>query len=145
MASMRETQICPKSLFSIDLCVYVCVCLVMGDTFTLRRYIKCIHTSFLCGFYSYIHSHADPLRHAELWCTWKQQLRHLKLGMYSHILRLMHWYPTRDSHILNWMSVWAGTMQDNCIMFKDKEKTWQGVVWKKQMSFPITFPPLLVA
>lgn len=38
---------------------------------------------------------------------------------------------------------WAGTASDNCVVFKDKEKTWQGAVLKIKSRRPFRshFPP----
>lgn len=58
-----------------------------------------------------------------------------------HTLWLLHRRPKRHSHILKWISVWAGRAPDNCIMFGDEEKTWQRAVLKKPMSFPLAFLP----
>lgn len=65
----------------------------------------------------------------------------LQLRIHSHVLWLLHRRPKRHSHILKWISVWAGRAPDNCIMFGDEEKTWQRAVLKKPMSFPLAFPP----
>lgn len=107
-----------------------------GLRLTLRTYSKCTQTV------DFIHIFIHMYTHAELWCTYIQTVAQtLKAqDVFTHALPAAPAFHGRFSYLKR-ISVWAGRSPDECIMFRDEEKTWQGAVLKSRCPFLSLFLP----